>query len=173
MKSTRICFERVLHRCDTLSFILAFLLIALTITDHTDTSPTLLPALHHPYPSRHLQHRPLIFEQNLGQVAEEVRYISRATGYDLFLLENEVMINLKSCRDQATLVQYPVKMKLANAQPNPDVRGQNRLKGKTNYLLGNDKDKWRQGIPIFEKVRYREVYPGIDLFYYGSQDRIE
>ena len=47
------------------------------------------------------------------------------------------------------------------------------LPGKVGYFIGNDPRRWRNNIPTFAKVRYRDIYPGIDLIYYGNQNRIE
>ena len=33
--------------------------------------------------------------------------------------------------------------------------------------------KWHTDIPQFARVRYRGVYPGIDLVYYGKQGQLE
>src|SRR2546426_6077837 len=49
--------------------------------------------------------------------------------------------------------------------------GQEELPGKANYFIGNDPSKWRTDVPTYAKVQYTNVYPGIDLIYYGNQDR--
>ncbi len=48
-----------------------------------------------------------------------------------------------------------------------------RLPGKSNYFLGNDPAKWRTGVPQFSRVRYDNIYPGINLVFYGSQGQLE
>ncbi|MFX1560837.1 MAG: hypothetical protein ACFFBL_09630, partial [Promethearchaeota archaeon] len=35
----------------------------------------------------------------------------------------------------------------------------------TNYFFGSDSSQWRKGLADFEVLRYRELYPGIDLIY--------
>ncbi len=45
--------------------------------------------------------------------------------------------------------------------------------GRSNYLVGRDRSRWRTKVPQFAKVRYEEVYPGIDLVYYGRQRQLE
>ncbi len=41
-------------------------------------------------------------------------------------------------------------------------------------MIGRDSSRWHRGIPIFASVSYRQVYPGIDLVYHGSdQQRLE
>jgi hypothetical protein len=64
-------------------------------------------------------------------------------------------------------------MKLLKANPASAVVGVEELPGKANYFIGNDPHKWRVNVPMFARVRYRNVYPGIDLVYYGDQRQIE
>ena len=40
---------------------------------------------------------------------------------------------------------------------------------KANYFLGNDPKKWRTNVPTYARVKYKDVYQGVDLVYYGSQ----
>ena len=47
------------------------------------------------------------------------------------------------------------------------------MAGKTNYFIGKDPAKWRQNVPTFAGVKFREVYPGIDLIYRGTEGRVE
>ena len=66
-----------------------------------------------------------------------------------------------------------LRMQLAGAQPSPEVTGLDELPGRVNYFIGNDPRQWRTDIPTYAKVRYREVYPGIDLIYYGKGKQLE
>ena len=116
--------------------------------------------------------KPLVFEQNLGQMDDRVKFLSRAKGYDLFLQDNGVIINLKSFSSGQN-PQHPIEMKLAGANNNPKNYGQKILPGKTNYLVGNDKSKWRSNIPNYAKVKFEEVYNGIDVVFYGTEKTIE
>jgi hypothetical protein len=43
----------------------------------------------------------------------------------------------------------------------------------TNYYLGRNPSDWHAGVPNYGGVRYGNVYPGIDLVYYGNQYRLE
>jgi uncharacterized protein (TIGR03437 family) len=47
------------------------------------------------------------------------------------------------------------------------------LSMRVNYLLGNDRARWRSGLPTYGQVGYRSVYPGIDLIYYGREGELE
>ena len=64
-------------------------------------------------------------------------------------------------------------MNLLGSNPSPEIEGVDELPGKTSYFIGGDPQKWRAGLPAFARVRYHEVYPGIDLVYYGNQRQLE
>ena len=66
-----------------------------------------------------------------------------------------------------------LRMRLEGANPEPQVTGLAKLPGIVNYFIGNDPEKWRTKIPTYKKVEYKDVYPGIDLAYYGNQGQLE
>ena len=69
--------------------------------------------------------------------------------------------------------QSPISMKLVGANPKAQIEGLDRLPGISNYFIGNDPNKWRTNIPHYAKVRYRDVYPGIDLVYHSDKEQLE
>ena len=76
--------------------------------------------------------------------------------------------------DEAARVRVTsIAMKLAGANPNPKMRALEPLPGKTNYFIGNDPSKWRAAVPQFARVSYEDVYPGINLVFYGNQGHLE
>jgi len=119
-------------------------------------------------------HLPLIFEPNQGQSDAKVKFLARGRGYGIYLTDQEAVLALQhfasDFRHPATSV---VSMKLSGASSVVDPVGDVLLPGKSNYLIGNDPGKWHRDIPQFERVRYRSVYPGIDLVYYGNQGQLE
>jgi len=62
-------------------------------------------------------------------------------------------------------------MKLDGASKNPKMAGSAMLAGKSNYFIGNDKSKWHTGVANYKNVKYSAIYPGIDLLYYGTNQR--
>ncbi len=139
---------------------------------------------------------PLSFERNAGQTDASVKFLSRGPGYALFLTGNEAVLSLAKrraphaktpqtktpglanlfARPQA---QKPIsapaafRMSLAGANPKATVTGLDVLPGKSNYFIGNDPAKWRTNVPTYAKVKYQNVYRGIDLVYYGSPQQLE
>ncbi|HZI31874.1 MAG TPA: hypothetical protein VFF11_06010, partial [Candidatus Binatia bacterium] len=64
-------------------------------------------------------------------------------------------------------------LQLVGANPAARISGADELTGKINYFVGNNPQKWRANVPTFSKVRVEEVYPGINLVYYGNQQKLE
>ncbi len=133
---------------------------------------------------------PLSFEANQGQQDRPVKFLSRGSGYNLFLTNHEaVLVLTKSEKPAATkrkttthapLTQKKPKQQstvlrtqLVAANPAAKVSGEEELQGKINYFIGKDPSKWRTGVATYAKVRYDQVYPGIDLVYYGNQRQLE
>ena len=124
---------------------------------------------------------PLSFEVNQGQTDPAVKFVSHGPGYDLFLTASEAVLSLRKPQSQASdkskqppVVQGSVlRMKMIGANAAPRIEGEEELPGKVNYLTGNDREKWRRNVPTYRKVRYTDVYPGIDIVYYGNQRELE
>jgi hypothetical protein len=76
-------------------------------------------------------------------------------------------------RENADAPARGVQMEFVGANPQAPICGDGGLPGKINYLIGNNPAQWRSGVPIFAKVRVQEIYPGINLVYYGSQQQLE
>ena len=129
---------------------------------------------------------PLHFEANKGQTDSDVKFLARGSGYSLFLTANEAVLSLspqrtqraqkdnsKSCSASSAPSAVNLRMKLVGANPQPQVAGQQELPGKVNYFIGNDPKQWRTNVATYGKVKYEEVYDGIDLVYYGNQQQLE
>jgi uncharacterized repeat protein (TIGR01451 family) len=119
---------------------------------------------------------PLVFESNQGQSDSRVKFLSHGSAYGLFLTENEAVLTLQhsALNTQHSAGRVSVlRMALDGANATPQIVGMDPLPGKSNYLIGNDPAKWHRNVPQFSQVRYDNVYPGIDLVYYGNQGRVE
>jgi hypothetical protein len=136
----------------------------------------------------------LSFEANAGQADARVKYLSRGRGYALFLTNDEAVLSLRSQNPEAGKqngeerasspvagqAQAPntqsgavLRMKLKGANPRARVTVLDELPGKTNYFIGNDPKKWRTNVPTYAKVKYQNVYSGVDLVFYGDQQQLE
>ncbi len=131
-----------------------------------------------------LSQLPLLFEPNLGQVNlgqmsssqsdSAVKFVARGSGYSLFLDSAGATLALRTPAHAGSAARTEsVRMKLAGASPSARIAGADLLPGKSNYFIGNDRSKWRSNIPQFARVNYEDVYPGINLVFYGKQGQLE
>lgn len=118
-------------------------------------------------------HLPLMFEPNVGQADPGVKFLARGTGYNLFLTRDGAVMAVGDSHHSSQARPESLSMKLAGANPNATLTGTDPLPGKTNYLLGNDPSRWHHNVPQFARVRYEDVYPGINLLFYGNQGQLE
>jgi uncharacterized repeat protein (TIGR01451 family) len=120
---------------------------------------------------------PLYFVTNKGRTNKDVEFLSRGNGYNLFLTRTEAVLVLKPMKvnyNQAERVrEIVVRMRLLGANSNTQVVGLDQLQGKSNYLIGNDPNKWHTNVPQYAKVLYQNLYTGIDLVFYGNQGQLE
>jgi hypothetical protein len=80
---------------------------------------------------------------------------------------------LSTDRNKPSPPRLIVRMKLEGANPATSVEGLDELASRANYFSGPDPAQWHTDIPTYARVRYAEVYPGIDVVYYGSQRQLE
>jgi hypothetical protein len=119
---------------------------------------------------------PLVFEPNLGQTDPQVKFMTRGNGYSLFLTDGAAVLSLghaKSGKESTGRPSSVIRMGLAGARTNPVLQGTQPLPGKSNYFIGHDPAKWHRSVPQFARVRCEQVYPGVDLVYYGKQGQLE
>src|SRR5206468_5216828 len=136
---------------------------------------------------------PLSFEANSGQADNSVRFLSHGRGYTVSLTgteadvcfgapercgtrsavkDNEAALH-ETARSGGAPAGTLVRMKLAGANREPEVSGLDGLPGTANYFIGSDPRNWHTRVATYAKVRYKNVYPGIDLIYYGNQAQLE
>jgi len=126
-----------------------------------------------------LSHLPLLFEPNVGQMnlsqsQSGIKFVARGSGYSLFLDSAGATLALRAQSGPGSILRSEsVRMKLAGANPSAHITGTDLLPGKSNYFLGSDPAKWRSDIPQFSRVSYENIYPGINLVFYGNQGQLE
>ena len=130
---------------------------------------------------------PVTFEPNAGQSDPEVDFISHNPGYTAFIAPDGLTFTVQpKVRARKPITSPPIegppvqpapmaalRLRLVGANSQAAKRGRDPLPGKANYLLGNDPSKWKTGLTSYSKVEYAEVYPGVDLVYYGQQTHLE
>jgi len=144
----------------------------------------------------------LRFEVNQGQTDSQVKFLSQGTGYSVFLTSGSMVLSLRPTevsgpessaapvfanqgRGRAAIRQWEkaaraaqkstatLAVNLVGGSTNPQVVGEAPLRTKVNYFIGRDPKKWHTNVPTYARVRYRNVYPGVDVVYYGNHGSME
>src|SRR5712691_3292520 len=129
---------------------------------------------------------PLSFEANRGQSDSQVKFLARGPEHTLFLTSTEAVLVVTKreppAREPAAhgrpaqrgpATGTVLRMAFAGADPTARVTGVEELPGKASYFIGNNPTRWRPNVPTYAKVRYADVYQGIDLIYYGTHRQLE
>jgi hypothetical protein len=134
---------------------------------------------------------PMGFEENRGQAARDVKFVSHGSGYALSLAPQEIDIALlrhramtasplhraaalRALREARKAIKTTViRMQLEGANASPAIAAEEPLPGKSNYFIGNNREKWVTDVPSYARVKYSEIYPGVDVEFYGNQRHLE
>jgi hypothetical protein len=137
---------------------------------------------------------PLAFEANQGQTDPQVKYLTRANGYTLFLTAEGPVFSLRASASGSALglgrrgrplaEQFDirpvtsekngvVRMQLVGGASRPRIASSGELASPVNYYIGNDPRHWQEGVGQFSKISYQNVYPGVNLAFHGQQRELE
>jgi hypothetical protein len=146
---------------------------------------------------------PLSFEVNVGQAARSVDFVSHAGGETVLLAATQATVvtggqTPTSSTDPFLKKLSPAQLKrfeatkayrtprfrrpakatkvslaFEGADTKATAQPLNALPGAVSYFLGNDPSKWHSGVSTYARVKYHDVYPGIDLAYYGNRRQLE
>jgi hypothetical protein len=133
---------------------------------------------------------PITFEPNHGQTDPQVKFLTHTGQYTTFFTSTEAVMMLPepssksriqhselgrptATADSSQIATHVLRMQWVGANRNPEVIGLDRQPGVVSYFTGSEPSKWRANIPTFARVQYRDVYPGIDMIYYGNQAKME
>ena len=64
-------------------------------------------------------------------------------------------------------------LQFPGSNPASRIVGDQTLAGKISHFNGNQPAQWQPGVPTFARVRVDNVYPGINVVYYGNQKTLE
>lgn len=118
------------------------------------------------------QHSAIRFEPNLGQADPNYRFLAHGKGHSIYLSSAEAVFELRGSRwigTQSRTIHAELEGALGSVEPD----AQEPLSGRVNYLIGNDPHHWHTNIPIFGRVAFHGIYPGVDVVYHGTGGFLE
>jgi hypothetical protein len=134
------------------------------------------PARHLPSLAKGAAKRTIVFAENIGQWSPSVRYQGTAGSTGIRFEPGRVSYlylvdSAAHGKERAT--GYTLSTEFVGARTGATVEGDHPSEAFFNYYLGRDQSRWHLGARGFEGVRYRDLYPGIDAHYYGSDGRLK
>jgi hypothetical protein len=130
---------------------------------------------------------PLSFAPNVGQTDQRVRYLVQGTGYSFFFTDEKAVLSFaKPAEEDMTrspfargslLLPFPndgpasdglaLDLRFLGANPDARLEAGHQAVGTVNHLTGA-KSAWKSGLPTYEELAYRELWPGVDMVFRGQ-----
>ena len=132
----------------------------------------------------------LAFTQNAGQWPDSILYRANAGGATMWFTTNSAYYQLTQHSggsatmlpgmDEQIIDRSPEKTEtmliragFVGSNPAPRVTGVDQMEYKCNYFLGSDRSRWQADVPNYQAMVYEDIYPGINLKYYGNGREME
>lgn len=112
---------------------------------------------------------PIIFEQNKGQLPAKYEFLTRRNGVEAFYFSDGMDVYVP----QSQSIFTRLHVTWTDTKAGSLVFGEGELPGRSNYFRGSDPSHWIRGVPHFGRIRYTQIYPGVDLLFYGTGDELE
>jgi hypothetical protein len=141
---------------------------------------------------------PLYFIQNDGQVDTQVAYYIQGRDKTIYFTSEGLTFVLsergseenrsgetasmkrrslmnpaeREFRSPGAQSRWVVKLDFVGATPDVQPSGKEKTEAFISYFRGSP-EEWKTGLPTYARIIYRDLWPGIDLVYYGTMDRLK
>ncbi len=109
---------------------------------------------------------PLQFERNAGQAGRDAAFLVHSG-------KTELQLDRRGAISWASGEGSWVSLTAVSANARPVIDPEEEQATRRNYYYPLQGKRQYTDVPSFGRVRYREIYPGIDLVYYGQDARLE
>ncbi len=130
---------------------------------------------------------PLAFVSNQGQMDSTVRFYTQGPGGALYFTADGIISDIvqsvkpsaqktspNNKNPETVITKHLVlKKRFLHTNPQCEILGEAELPGKINYLTGNNPSGSISNIRTYQQVRYKNLYPGIDLIYFGTLGKLQ
>jgi hypothetical protein len=132
---------------------------------------------------------PLHFIPNHGQVDSRVHYYVQGKDKTVYFTPEGLTFVLSALSDKGDRLDSPglvpdkpatnrpserwaVKLDFVDANPEVKPEGMEETGAVISYFKGKPKE-WKTGLPAYSKIVYKGLWPGVDLVYQGTIDRMK
>ena len=140
-----------------------------------------------------LERMPLYFIENRGQLDSRVAYYVQGRDTTLYFTADGMTIvqteqrheknGSKGRLEKASLgrgipqtpdpgSRWVVKLDFVGANPNPKIAAAERTPAAISFFKGR-KEQWKAGLSTYGSITYSDLWPGIDLVYSGTANRLK
>lgn len=141
-----------------------------------------------------VERMPLSFVPNLGQVATPTLFYASGKRFGLSLEKGSITLSAQAPETSPaaatgegskaagnSMPRLPkasdikwrttaAHLDFVGASPGAKIEGLDAATAKFNYFIGKDPSKWKRNVPVYSRVRYSNLYPGVDMVFYGKPD---
>jgi hypothetical protein len=124
----------------------------------------------------HSANRPLLFTPNDGQWPDNILFRAETGGTTIWFTHGAAYYQFTKkpvLEPEKSPAQILIKAAFVGANLKPSVCGFGKTKSYCNYYLGDNPTRWGANVPNYQEIIYQEIYPGIDLKYYGNGYEME
>jgi Beta-propeller repeat len=136
---------------------------------------------------------PLYFVENRGQLDSRVAFYLQGRDKSLYFTERGITFVLTDIPDHETVskgglekASFPhagdetvksdgrwvVKLDFVGSNPKAKIAAEEKTPAVISYFKGS-REQWRTGLPTWRRVVYSDLWPGIDLVYEGTANRLK
>jgi hypothetical protein len=137
------------------------------------------------------ENRPLSFIPNQGQFHEQVAYCTRAAGYTLWITADGITFDspkqenssnavnsetldpfsLKECSEPIEYTRQVLHTSFSGANETASMIPLDMTNHQVNFFMGKNRSEWKTGIPTSQAVLYQDIYPKVDLKFFGVNNK--
>jgi len=115
----------------------------------------------------------LAFEPNQGQWPQRALYSASGHGFQLSLERDRARFAFSALSDGTETAGLELELSILDANGNVQVSPAGLEQGVSNYIPTADRATWRLNVPHYGRVTYSDIYPAIDLSFYGHDRALE
>jgi uncharacterized protein (TIGR03437 family) len=120
---------------------------------------------------------PLYFVENRGQTDNRVAFYIQGSDKTIYFTDEGLTIRLmgngeSGARSGEVGMGWALKLDFIGANRGVRPRGQGQTDAVFSYFKGS-RDQWRSGLKTYSSIVYSDLWPGIDLIYEGTNNRLK
>jgi Beta-propeller repeat len=96
-------------------------------------------------------------------------FVAHGSSSEFFVSATETKFTLQKSTGETA----EGRLQFVGAETTAKIYGQKELPGKINYFRNRQPENWQTGRPTFARLQAGKIYPGVDVTYYGTEQKLE